>query len=141
MNERKKPGPKPRNPERTERNAARPKRVPMGSGNKLSVPDSLMKEGYQHYWAITGPDHPGKLQQMERAYWEFVLDGDGNKVEQPAGKGNMHVLMRIEKQYYDEDIAAQQARNMDATQTSVQALGDSEYVPMQQKSVVERDII
>jgi hypothetical protein len=112
----------------------------MGSGNKLSVPDSLKEEGYKYYWAITGPDHPGKLGQMERAWWEFVLH-DGEKVEQPAGKGNMHVLMRIEQQYYDADMKAQQDRNIDATQGNIQALGDSEYVPLGQKSVVERDII
>jgi hypothetical protein len=112
----------------------------MSAGNKLNVPDSLKEEGYQYYWAITGPDHPGKLQQMEAAWWEFVLQG-GEKVEQPAGKGNTHVLMRLPMDLYQEDMAAQQKRNIDATQKDVQALGDSEYVPMGQNKVVERDII
>jgi hypothetical protein len=138
-----KPGPKPKNPDRGEaahQNKQRPARVPMSAGNKLSVPDSLKEEGYQYYWSITGPDHPGKLAQMEAAWWEFVIH-EGEKVERPAGKGNTHVLMRLPIEYYRQDMAEQQKRNIDATQQEVQALGDSEYVPMGQKSVVERDII
>lgn len=118
----------------------RPARVPMGSGGKLSVPESLMEEGYQYYQAITGPGHEGTLAQMEAAWWEPVVY-EGSKVEQPAGKGNTHVLMRIEQEYYDKDIAAQQKRNIDTTQSNVQALGEDEYVPMGQSQVMEREII
>lgn len=137
MQERKKPGRPARNAEAHE-SGKRPPRIPMSAGNKLQA---QQREGYQRYWAITGPDHPGKLEQMRAAWWEFVLDEDGQKIEQPAGKGNMHVLMEIEKQYYDEDMAAQQKRNLDATQNNIQTLGEDEYVPMGQKSVMERDII
>lgn len=134
-----KPG-RPARGEEAHQNKQRPARVPMSAGNKLMVPDSLKEEGYQYYWAITGPDHPGKLAQMEAAYWEFVIR-DGEKMELPAGKGNTHVLMRLPMEYYREDMAAQQKRNIDATQKDVQALGDSEYLPMGQTKVVERDII
>lgn len=137
MQERKKPGRPARNAEAHE-SGKRPPRIPMSAGNKLQA---QQREGYQRYWAITGPDHPGKLEQMRAAWWEFVLDEDGQKIEQPAGKGNMHVLMEIEQQYYDEDMAAQQKRNLDATQNNIQTLGEDEYVPMGQKSVMERDII
>ena len=121
-------------------NKERPARIPMSAGNKLAVPESMKEEGYQYYWAITGPDHPGKLAQMEAAWWEYVLH-DGEKMEQPAGKGNTHVLMRLPMEYYLEDMKAQQRRNIDATQKDAQTLGDSEYVPMGQKMVVEREII
>ncbi len=133
--------PNSRTPDRGNENKERPTRVPMGSGHKLRIPDSLKEEGYQYYWAITGPDHAGKLAQMEAAWWEFVRDGEGSKVEQQAGKGNTHILMRIPQKYYNEDMAAQQKKNLDATQSNVQALGDSEYVPMGQSKVVERDLI
>ncbi len=132
---------KPGRPARTQENKQRPARVPMGSGHKLRVPDSLKEEGYQHYWAITGPDHAGKLDQMVAAWWEFVLDHDGKKVEQQAGKGNTHVLMKIPQEYYDEDMAAQQKKNLDASQQNIQALGEDEYIPMGRSKVVERDII
>ena len=59
----------------------------------------------------------------------------------PAGDGEVHYLMEIEKIYYDEDIAAQQKRNIDATQNQAQTLGEEEYVPLGSKSVVEREII
>ena len=116
-------------------NKDRPARIPMSAGNKLQAPK---REGFQRYWAITGPDHPGKLEQMVAAYWDFVLV-DGERVEQPAGKGNTHVLMEIEEHYYQEDMAAQQKRNMDATQQNVQQLGESEYLPAGRKAVVERE--
>ena len=130
-----------RTPERSNENKERPARVPMGSGHKLKVPDSLKKEGYQYYWAVTGPDHAGQIAQMEAAWCEFAKDSEGNKVEQQAGKGNTHILMCIPQQYYNEDMAAQQQKNMDTTQTNVQRLGDSEYVPKGQDKVVERELI
>lgn len=127
-----------KSPDRSNDNKQRPPRVKMNAGNKLAAPK---REGYQRYWAITGPDHPGKLEQMVAAYWEFVLDDEGKRKEQPAGGGNTHVLMQIEQRYYDEDMADQQARNIDATQKNIQALGADEYVPNGQKNVVEREII
>lgn len=137
--EKRKPG-RPARGEAAHENKKRPARVPMSAGNKLHVPDSLKEEGYQYYWSIHGPDHPGEIQRMEAAYWEFVLH-DGEKVEQPAGKGNTHVLMRLPMEYYQQDMAEQQKRNIDATQDNVQALGQDEYVPMGQKNVVERELI
>ena len=116
-------------------NSKRPERIPMSAGNKLRAPK---REGYQRYWAITGPDHPGKLEEMKAAWWDFVLDDDGQKLERPAGKGNTHVLMEIKEEYYREDMAAQQARNIDATQKAIQTLGPDEYVANGQQSVVEK---
>lgn len=130
-----------RTPDRSNEHKSRPARVPMGSGHKLKVPDSYKREGYQQYWAITGPDHAGKLEQMQAAWWEIALGDEGVKLEQQAGKGNTHILMEIPQKYYDEDMAAQQKKNMDTTQTNVQALGDSEYVPRGQDKVVERELI
>jgi hypothetical protein len=110
----------------------------MGSGNKLSAPQ---REGYKRYFSITGPDHPGMLERMQAAWWDIVKREDGSDWTVAAGKGNTHVLMEIPQHLYDEDMAAQQARNIDATQGNIQALGDSEYVPKGQQSVVEREII
>ena len=132
---------KRQSPDRSNDNRERPTRVPMSAGNKLMVPPELKEEGYQYYWSIYGPDHPGKVDQMKRAWWEPVKDGDGNNVEIPAGKGNTHLLMRTEQKYYDEDMAAQQKRNIDATQKELQSLGKDEYVPQGRANVVERDII
>ena len=129
---------RPARGDKAQENSSRPARIPMSAGNKFQAPK---REGYQRYWAITGPDHPGKLDEMPSAWWDYVLDEDGKKIERPAGHGNTHVLMEIKQEYYDEDIAAQQARNIDASQKAIQALGKDEYVPMGQKNVVEREII
>jgi len=116
----------------------RPERVPMSQGTRLHA---TKKEGYQRYWAKEGPSCPGALDKMKAAWWEFALDEGGRKITVPAGNGDTHYLMEIEQKYYDEDIAAQQARNIDATTANAQRLGEDEYVPMGQKSVVEREII
>ena len=124
--------------EKAHQNKKRPARIPMSAGNKLHVPDSLKEDGYQYYWAL---DKKGTIQQFEAAYWEKVKDDRNNPVTVPAGGGEDHYLMRIEQKYYDEDIAAQQKRNIDATQVQAQTLGEEEYVPLGSKSVVEREII
>ena len=116
----------------------RPARVPMSAGNKLHIPEALKEEGYQYYLPI---DKKGAIHQFEAAYWEKVKDERGDPITFPAGNGESHYLMRIEQKYYDEDIAAQQRRNIDATQNQAQTLGEEEYVPLGSKSVVEREII
>jgi len=113
-------------------------RVPMNASGKLMAPS---REGFTRYWTLKGPSHPGKVDQMLAAWWDFVQDSDGNHVEQPAGNGNTHVLMEIDSKYYNEDMAAQQAKEINTSQGEMQKLGDSEYIPMGSKSVMEREII
>lgn len=119
-------------------NKNRPKRVPLSAGNKLHVPESLREEGYFYYWAV---DQKGTIAQMEAAWYEKVKDDRNEPVTVPAGNGDTHYLMRIDQKTYDEDMKTQQQRNIDATQKQAQKLGEEEYVPMSQSSVVEREII
>ena len=133
--ERRGPG-RPARGDKAKENSQRQARIPMSAGNKFQAPK---REGYQRYWAITGPDHPGKLDEMTAAWWDYVLDEDGKKIERPAGHGNIHVLMEIKQEFYNEDIAAQQARNIDATQKAIQTLGQNEYLPLGRDSVVQKD--
>jgi hypothetical protein len=119
-------------------NKERPARIPMSAGNKLHVPESLKKEGYQNYWQV---DRPGVIEQMERAWWEKVKDERGEAVTVPAGGGETLYLMRIEQKYYDEDIAKQQKMNIETTARQAQKLGEDEYVPMGRQDVTEREII
>ena len=110
----------------------------MTAGNKLHVPDELKKEGYQQYWQV---DRPGVIEQMIAAYWEKVTDDNGKPVTVPAGGGDTLYLMQIEQKYYEEDIQRQQDMNINTTNKEAQRLGDSEYVPMGQDKVVERELI
>ena len=120
------------------KNKQRPARIPMTAGNKLHVPDSLKKEGYQQYWQV---DRPGVIEQMIAAYWEKVLDDNKKPVTVPAGEGDTLYLMQIEQQYYEEDMKRQQDLNINTTNTEAQRLGDSEYVPLGKDKVVERELI
>lgn len=119
-------------------NKGRPARIPLSSGNKLHIPESLKKEGFFYYWAV---DRKGMIEQLEAAYYEKVKGFDGKPLTVPAGGGETHYAMCIEQKYHDEDIAKQQQRNIDATQKQAQKLGEEEYVPLSQSSVVEREII
>ena len=119
-------------------NKPRPARIPMTAGNKLHVPDSLKKEGYQQYWQV---DRPGVIEQMEAAYWEKVKNERGDFITVPAGGGEKHYLMQIEQKYYEEDMKRQQDMNINTTNKEAQRLGDSEYVPMGKNQVVERELI
>ena len=130
-----------KNQNRTEQahtNKERPARIPMSAGNKLHVPDTLKKEGYQQYWQV---DRPGVIEQMEAAWWEKVTDERGEAVTVPGGGGDTLYLMHIEQRYYDEDIAKQQQMNNDTTNKEAQSLGESEYVPKGSEQVVERELI
>ena len=49
--------------------------------------------------------------------------------------------MKIKQEYYDEDIAKQQQRNIDATTKMAQKLSEDEYVPQGRQNVMEREII
>jgi len=119
-------------------NKNRPARVPLSAGNKLHIPEHLKEEGYFYYWAI---DQKGMIEQMERAWYEKVIGDDNKPLTVPAGNGDTHYAMRIEQKYYDKDIAAQQAMNIDSTAKQAQKLGEEEYVPMGRQQVTEREII
>lgn len=129
--------------QKAHKNKKRPDRIPLSSGNKLFVPAHIKKEGYQYYWEV---DHPGRIEQLESAWWEKVRLDNGEFMTVPAGNGKTHYLMHIEQKYYDEDIDRQQKRNIDASARQAQTLGDSEYVPKdeagnQRQNVAERQII
>ena len=124
--------------EKAHGNSKRPARIPLSAGNKLHIPAHLKKEGMFYYWAI---DRKGMIEQMEAAYYEKVLDESGKPLTVPAGSGETHYAMCIEQKYYDEDIAEQQRRNLDATAKQAQSLAQDEYVPMGKSQVTEREII
>lgn len=99
-------------------------RVPFQSGGKLSVPEHLIEKGYRYYWGI---DRDGVIEQLQAAWYEFVYD-NGKKVIANAGRGNAHYLMRVEDQYFNEDIAAQQ-RKIDELEMQDVKIGQGEYSP------------
>lgn len=129
---------KPKRNDQAHQNKERPVRIPMSAGNKLHVPESLKKEGYQHYWQV---DHKGMIEQMEASWWEKVTDERNEPITVPAGGGETMYLMHIEQRYYDEDIKKQQELNISTTAKQAQKLGEEEYIPKGHQQVTEREII
>lgn len=102
--------------------SGRIKRTPIGVRNRLSVAD---QDPNYHYRVVNAYDADGnptnKVEARLAQGYEFVNGvqvGDsrvdspsslGSATEISVGKGARAVIMRIPKEYYDEDQAAKQA--------------------------------
>lgn len=121
----------------------RAKRVPLGSlRQKLHVPEELKEDGYHYHWFN---DIPGRLEQAGQAGYEFVggtPTGEAGDTNTDIGsrtstvvdraEGTRAYLMRIPKEYYDEDQAAKQAVNDrvdEAIMGGKVAESEGQYVP------------
>jgi hypothetical protein len=116
-------------------NSARPARVPMQSGGKLTVPEGIKEEGYFYYWAL---DRNGMIERLQAAYYEPVLDSRNEQITVMAGGGSKHYLMRLPMEYYNEDMEAQQSK-IDAAMNKDIKLKKGEYSPFNKSSAVTRE--
>lgn len=114
--------------------AGRPPRVRMVAGQKLNFDRYTTDKDY-HYRAFT--DGPGRLEQAEAAWWEYVKDEDGNRVTRPAGPFT-HYLMRIHNKYYQEDQELKQ-KNIVDTLKKQNKLERTEYVPEGHHHALQKD--
>lgn len=117
--------------------AKRPTRVPVGRRNILTVDER--DPAYNYRWVN---DVDSRIQMFEEAAYEAVKTptevgdpraGDasqlGTTVRKPVGGGKSAVLMRIPKEFYDEDQAAKEARLKATEQALLQeAQGEGFYV-------------
>ena len=152
LNERKKPGPKPGNKAKVTRgrtgadlppamqatqgglvagsseeaahSAGRPPRISMSNMKKLEVPPGLLEEGYYYYWF---QDKDGRISQAKAAYYEHVIDEQGNNYSRASGPYTM-LLMRLPQQYRDEDNALKKKRVLATLEAEAQ-IGHNEYAP------------
>ncbi len=150
MNERKRPGPKPKNKvergrtgsdlppamqmsekglvsgtrEETAHSAGRPARISMQNVKKLEIPKSLMEEGYYHRWF---KDKDGRIAQAHAAYYEHVIDEQGNNFTCQSGPYIMYA-MRLRQEYRDEDNKLKKQR-VAATLEAEAQIGHNEYAP------------
>lgn len=152
MNERKKPGPKPgpkakvtrgktgvdkipamqatdgglvaASREEAAHSSGRPKRISMNNMKKLEVPDSLMEAGYYYRWF---QDRDGRVSQAHAAYYEHVVDEQGNNYSRQSGPYTMY-LMRLRQEYRNEDNKLKKER-VAATLESEAQIGHNEYAP------------
>lgn len=77
----------------------RPSRIPMGSLSRLAIPFAIDEEHY-FYKYLTESRHHQALQ----AYYEPVQNPDSGVVHKVAFKGDTLVLMRLPKEYREQDL-------------------------------------
>lgn len=104
--------------------ANRPPRVSMGNMKKLEVPEGLMEDGFYYRWF---QDREGRIAQAQSAYYEAVVDEQGNAFTRQSGPYTMR-LMRLPQQYRDEDNALKRKR-VAATLDQEAQIGANEYAP------------
>lgn len=95
-------------------------RVPMGRSGTLSVPRHLQEEGYVYFWEVDN-----RVQERIAAYWEFVLD-NGERVTTPSKDGFTLHLMKLLKEYDDEDKAYARER-ISRTEREINQVKPGEY--------------
>jgi hypothetical protein len=106
----------------------RPKRTPLGAKNRLTFKG--LDPAY-HYRVINDKDD--RLIRAQEAGYEFVLSdeqlGDkgamtpkklGKKVSKPVGNATTGFLMRIRKDWYDED-QAEKMKRIDESEKAMKA--------------------
>lgn len=156
MNERdnipqkKKPGPKPKNAvergrtgvdmppamqasqsglvsgsrEEAAHSSGRPPRVSMSNMKKLEIPAGMTEEGFYYRWF---QDKDGRIGQAKAAYYEHVLDEQGNNFCRSSGPYGMY-LMRLPQKYRDEDNKLKRDRAAATLEAEAQ-IGHNEYAP------------
>ena len=104
-----------------ETKATKKTRIPVGAAR-----DILTVQGkdpnYEYRWVLDDPKRPGRLQRFKDGGYEVVTDTNevgqntvdrgkklGSAITRPDG-GNTLVLMRILKEWYDEDQAAKEEK-------------------------------
>ena len=110
--------------EETAHTSGRPARISMGNMKKLDVPPGLLEEGFYYRFF---QDREGRIAQAKAAYYEHVLDEQGNNYCRAGGAHSMY-LMRLPQKYRDEDnkLKRQRAR---ATLDAEAQIGFNEYAP------------
>ena len=107
----------------------RPQRIPVGGARDIiTVRDK--DPNYVYRWVFDNPKRPGRIQRFLDGGYEVVQDDNeiGQKTVDRGSKlgsattrqdsGGLLVLMRIKKEWYDEDQAAKQA-SIDALERSM----------------------
>ena len=109
--------------------SGRPTRTPVGRRNILSVKG---KEAGYEYRIVN--DEYDRIDAFKEAGWEVVSNSDvsvgdkrvgnsttpGSAAQVNVGGGNKAVVMRIKKEWYDEDQAAKQAQSRELEKSTRQ---------------------
>jgi hypothetical protein len=104
--------------------SGRPPRVSMHNTLKLHIPSNLMEEDYYYRWF---QDKDGRINQAKAAYYEHVVDEQGNNLTIQSGPYTMYA-MKLRQQYRDEDNMLKKQR-VAATLEAEAEIRPGEYAP------------
>ena len=122
---------------------ARPKRVPVGAARDILTVQG-QDPNYVYRWVLDDPKRPGRLQRFKDGGYEVVTDTHeggmntvdrgkklGSAITRPDG-GSTLVLMRILKEWYDEDQAlkAEKIASLEESMLVDEETGDGRYGKM-----------
>ena len=104
--------------------AGRPARISMSNMKKLEVPEGMLEDGYYYRWF---QNKEGRIGQAKSAYYEHVIDEQGNNFMRQSGPFAMY-LMRLKQEYRDDDARLKKQRVADTLDAEAQ-IGHNEYAP------------
>ena len=118
----------------------RPTRTPVGAARDILTVYG-QDPNYVYRWVLDDPKRPGRIQRFKEGGYEIVTDTNevgqntvdrgkklGSAITRPDG-GSTLVLMRILKEWYDEDqvAKAEKIADLEATMLADEMSGDGRY--------------
>lgn len=105
--------------------AARTTRIPIGRQQRLEgIAAAYMDPAFYLRFVL---DKPGRIATHLQAAYEFVKDGNGEKVTFPSGSYHLH-LMKLPIVFREEDLATREA-SIAKTLSAENTIGNEEYAP------------
>lgn len=120
--------------------STRPARIPVSSARDILTVHGK-DPNFEYRWVLDDPKRPGRLTRFKDGGWEVVTDADevgqttvdrgkklGSAITRPDGAGTL-VLMRISKEWYDEDQAAKASKidDLERSMLADEAKEDGRY--------------
>ena len=113
-----------------EKKQEKPKRIPVGAARDILTVHG-QDPNYVYRWVLDDPKRPGRLQRFKDGGYEIVTDTNevgqntvdrgkklGSAITRPDGSSTL-VLMRILKEWYDEDQEAKAEKIADLEQAMI----------------------
>ena len=118
---------------------SKPKRVSLADQRNVLTHPEANDPGYMYRVVVDYKSKPGRVTKFKNAGYVHVLSGEnmgedaagkptkiGAKVMVPTGNGETGYLMKIPKEYYDEDQAVKE-KNLKETEASMNRKKKGEY--------------
>jgi hypothetical protein len=88
-------------------------RVPVNSGQVLSLRGYTLDPDFRHYWVYEDPTRPTMVEAYKSAFYEHCVSPWDNQIITAASGAGKQYLMRLPMKYYLEDMAAAKKKRDD----------------------------